>query len=68
MLSELQLLTNLGNPLDSKDAQTFSSEVWSATGTERKKRAEILVATDTEGINIFNVGALTIRCPSYRDS
>ena len=66
MLSELQLLTHLGNPLDGQDAQTFSSEVWSVTGTERKKRAEILVATDTEGINIFNV-SLNIRCCSYRE-
>ena len=55
MLAEPQHFATLGKPLNEGDTLTYSSEVWTTDGSKRKKRLEVLLATDTEGINIFDV-------------
>lgn len=57
MTANIQHLVTLSNPLNGKDARTFSADVWSTDGEERKKRSEILLATDTERISIYSVCA-----------
>jgi hypothetical protein len=52
-LEQPQILASLPRPVDRVEAQTKAAVVWS--GVSCRKRPEVVVAVDGEGINIYNV-------------
>ena len=55
MISAAHLFADLGRPIQSKSAQIWTSDVYSVLPGERKKRPELAVASNNEGIRIYNV-------------
>ena len=57
-MSSPQILATLSPPFGSSDGRTQASEVQSVQGSRKRKRLEIAVAVDGEGIRIHSVHAL----------
>ena len=65
MLQRPQVLAQFSRvPLDGDD-RIYAADVYSVSGIDKKKRTELAVAIDQEGIQIFDVGELTSHTRSY---
>ena len=48
-------LASLQRPIDSANGRTLAAAVYSLSGSKKRKRSEIAVGTDGEGISIYSV-------------
>ena len=55
MLQHPQLLTKLPKSFESEKSRVYTADVHSITGGKKRKRSEIAVAVDDEGINLYDV-------------
>jgi hypothetical protein len=56
MLSSPNILANLGKTLKDKEAHIWTSETYKILPNgDRRSKAELLLATDFEGVHIYNV-------------
>lgn len=58
MLPKSQILAQLPRAISNERSKVFAAEVFSLLGTERKKRPELAIAVDGEGINIYDAGPI----------
>lgn len=59
-LGPVHSLVSLPNPLDSAKGRIYAEPVWSLDGESLRKRHEIVVSIDGEGVNIYDVSFLTL--------
>lgn len=50
-------LASLQRPIDSTNGRTLAAAVYSLSGSKKRKRSEIAVGTDGEGISIYSIQA-----------
>lgn len=57
-------LVSLPKPLDSTNGQIQAAPVYGLRGSKKRKRHEVAVGIDGEGVNIYNVNrsSTTTRC------
>ena len=55
MLQHPHLLTKLPKPFESEKSRVYTADIHSITGSGKRKRSEIAVAIDDEGINLYDV-------------
>ena len=48
-------IASLPNPLDAKNGQIQASPIYGVKGSKKRKRPEVAVGIDGEGLNIYNV-------------
>lgn len=55
MLQSFQILAKLPKPVNAKEVKPLSASVQGLVGGKKRKRSELAVAIDTEGINLYDV-------------
>ena len=58
MIQAPRLLANLPKPLIHDQSNVFGADVFSISGPRKRKRSELAVAIDGEGVNIYEAGSL----------
>lgn len=48
-------LASLQRPIDSANGRTLAAAVYSLSGSKKRKRSEIAVSIDGEGISVYSV-------------
>ncbi len=55
MPQESQILAEIPNDLIGTSGKILTSDVYSIVGPQKKKRSEIALASDRQGVNIYDV-------------
>ncbi|MCJ1250553.1 hypothetical protein MMC30_007781 [Trapelia coarctata] len=55
MLQSFQVLAKLPKPVHKQKAKPFSASVHALVGGKKRKRSELAIAVDTEGINLYDI-------------
>lgn len=48
-------IASLPRPLDHDNGQTYAASVYAFKGSKKRKRHEVAIAVDGEGLSIYNV-------------
>jgi hypothetical protein len=64
-IESVYTLASLPTPLDSKNGQIRASTVTCLTRGKKRKRAEIAVAIDGEGLNLYSASAVKKRIQEW---
>lgn len=54
-IEEPYALASLPKPLDAEKGRIFCANVYSLSGSKKRKRREVAVGVDGESVNIYNV-------------
>ena len=71
MLQSFQVLAKLPNPVNQKELPPKSASVHALVGGKKRKRSELAVAIDTEGISLYDVSIISptnLGCPEGSDT
>ena len=69
MLERPYTIADIPPDLKGSTSETFASDVYAISGSRKRKRSEIALAIDRQGVNIYNVcifytaGYSTTKCP-----
>ena len=55
MLQSYQVLAKLPKPVNKLEVKPLSASVHTLVGAKKRKRSELAIAVDTEGINLYDV-------------
>ena len=60
MSQELFLLAKIPQDITGSSGRILASDVYTAAGFRRKKRSELALAIDRQGVNIYDVRSLLV--------